>query len=103
MLLTAFPDSSRLIGHNYIIKLLYTQEQEQYDETSDYANKELDHVTCHYDYMMRLSQPDVPCPDPATIQSMLQYHYHLMSVSSQNGGMCSGMTYPSSTMVRSHS
>ena len=56
-------------------------------------------MTCHYEYMMRLSQPDVPCPDPVTIQSVLQYHYHLMSVSSQNGGMCSGMTYPSSTMI----
>ena len=56
-------------------------------------------MTCHYEYMMRLSQPDVRCPDPVTIQSMLQYHYHLISVSSQNGGMCSGMIHPSNTMI----
>ena len=49
--------------------------------------------------MMRLSQPDVPCPDDATLKAMLQYHNHLMSISSKDSGMCNGMTYPSSMMV----
>ena len=49
---------------------------------------------------MRASQPDVPCPDDATMKIMLQYHNHLMSGS--GGKMCSGMTLPSSMMVRSY-
>ena len=101
MLLTALTVIvDNLVSCSYIIMIILIQEQ--LHGTSDNSSEEVDHVTCHYDYMMRLSQPDVPCPDAATIQSMLEYHEHLMAVSSQNSGMCSGMAYPSTTMVSSH-
>lgn len=48
--------------------------------------------------MMRASQPDVPCPNDVTMKMMLQYHNYLMSRSGDK--MCSGMTLPSSMMVR---
>ena len=94
---TAIVDN--LVNYSYIITFNLIQG---HDETSDDPSREVDHVTCHYEYMMRLSQPNVPCPNAATIQSMLEYHEHLMSVSTQNNGMCSEMTYPSSTMVCIH-
>ena len=45
--------------------------------------------------MMRLSQPDVPCPDKLTIVNMLKYHNRFMSAFRQNEGMCTRrMRYP---------
>ena len=50
--------------------------------------------------MMRVSQPDIPCPDDKTLKTMLENHNHLMSaVSRQNDGMCNEMSYPPSIMV----
>ena len=70
---------------------------------SDKASKRLHRAVCQYDYMMRASQPDVPCPDDQTILNMLQYHDNLLSLLEQNNGMCRGMNYSSnmnSMMVR---
>ena len=69
------------------------------------STKEVDNATCQYSYMMRLSQPDVPCPDNLTIQFMLQYHNLFMSAYRQNEEMCSRRRYPTSVntkMVRIH-
>ena len=66
---------------------------------SSNSSREHDDTICQYEYMMRVSQPDVPCPDADTILSMLQSHDRLMSVSSRNDGMCSGMDQMSTMMV----
>ena len=46
--------------------------------------------------MMRVSQPDVPCPDNVTILSMLQHHNQFMSAFRNNEEMCSRMRYSTS-------
>ena len=72
----------------------------QWKNSSDSSDKEFnsteefDNATCQYEYMIRVSQPDVPCPDNHTILSMLQYHNHLMAVSKENEEMCEEMHYP---------
>ena len=71
-------------------------------EASGDFTGEINIATCQYDYMMRVSQPDVPCPDNLTILSMLQYHNQLMSVPIETEEACKGMKYPtqmSSMMV----
>ena len=55
---------------------------------------EVNEATCQYDYMMRALQPDIPCPDNLTILTLLEHHYHFMSVPSQNNETCSEMSYP---------
>jgi len=50
---------------------------------------------------MRASQPDVPCPDSATMKIILQYHNYLMSRPGDK--VCSGNALPSSVMVCSYS
>ena len=55
-----------------------------------------ENAVCQYDYMMRVSQPDISCPDKLTILSMLQYHNRFMSALTKNKEMCSKMRYPTS-------
>ena len=50
--------------------------------------------------MMRLSQPDVPCPDKLTIVNMLKYHNRFMSAFRQNEGMCTRMKYPTNVKTK---
>ena len=103
VLLTACTSYGRV--DNLSIYLLVTsyqiimQGQLEDNETYDNSSREIDRVTCQYKYMMRVSQPDVPCPDDNTLKTLLESHNHLMSVSSQNDGMCNGMPYPPSIMV----
>ena len=58
-----------------------------------------DDATCQYEYMMRVSQPDVPCPNVSVMMGMLKKHTHLMSVSNEKAEMCHGMNLPSTMMV----
>ena len=70
-------------------------------EVFDNDTAEVDEAICQYNYMMRVSQPDVPCPDSLTILTLLEYHDYLMSI--PNDEICSEMSYPTdmnTTMVR---
>ena len=55
---------------------------------------------CQYEMMMRMSQPGVPCPDDATIVTLVNTHDYLMADYTQTMPMCDGMDTMTNRMVR---
>ena len=54
---------------------------------------------CQYEFMMRMSQPGVPCPDDQTIVEMVKSHDYLMSDYKQTMPMCDEMDELTTRMV----
>ena len=54
---------------------------------------------CQYEFMMRMTQPGVPCPDDQTIVTMVKSHDYLMSDFRQTMPMCDGMDGLTTSMV----
>ena len=57
---------------------------------------------CQYEFMMRMTQPGVPCPDDQTIVTMVKNHDYMMSGFKQTMQMCDGMDGLSTRMVSGH-
>ena len=58
---------------------------------------------CQYEYMMRMAQPGVPCPDDKTMMTLVGTHDYMMSTYQQTMSMCDGMDTMTNRMVRNTS
>ena len=54
---------------------------------------------CQYEFMMRMAQPGVPCPDDETIMAMVKSHDYMMGGFRQTMPMCDGMDEMTNRMV----
>lgn len=57
---------------------------------------------CQYEYMMRMAQPGVPCPDDKTLLTLWANHEYMMTDFKQTMSMCNGMEDMDSRMVSSY-
>ena len=65
----------------------------------DRMSHDMSEMGCQYEMMMRMSQPDVTCPDDQTIVSLISGHKYLMSDYTQTMPMCDGMEEMTTRMV----
>lgn len=54
---------------------------------------------CQYEFMMRMAQPGIPCPDDDTMMTLIKSHDYLMSDYTQSMPMCDGMDKMTTRMV----
>jgi len=65
----------------------------------DEMSNEMSEMGCQYEYMMRMTQPGVPCPDDKTLMTLVKNHDYLMSDYTQSMPMCNGMEEMTNRMV----
>ena len=57
---------------------------------------------CQYEFMMRMAQPGVPCPDDDTIVELVKTHDYMMAGYEQTMSMCDGMDEMTNRMVSTY-